>query len=117
MTEDEIISDLLDNSDEDEVEERTTSSTVSTNMHTVNNDTAMNAFALERTTSSTVSTNMHTVNNDTAMNAFALQIAITWAEENGVSLSDILMLSRLQECVDVSFDAKKTKKHCKLFSC
>ncbi|KAK9753534.1 hypothetical protein QE152_g2064 [Popillia japonica] len=45
MTEDEIISDVLDNSDEDEVEERTNASTVSTNMYTVNNDTAVNAFA------------------------------------------------------------------------
>lgn len=44
MTEDEIVSEVLDNSDEDEVEERITSSTVSTNMHAVNNDTAVNAF-------------------------------------------------------------------------
>ncbi|KAK9727758.1 hypothetical protein QE152_g19053 [Popillia japonica] len=47
LTEDEIISYVLDNSDEDEAEERTTSSTVSTNMHTVNNDTAVNALATQ----------------------------------------------------------------------
>lgn len=66
------------------------------------------AEANEATESTTVATNPQTVNTDKALDAFTT--AITWAEENGASATEILTLKGLQEKVlKVSFSAKKQK--------
>lgn len=80
MTDDEIVEDVLDSSDEDSAEGGT----------------------------STAQLPAVTVSGDKAVAAFAT--AISWAEENGASTSDLLVLKRLQEnALKFSLSSKKQK--------
>lgn len=81
-TDDEMIADVLDNSEDEEKDEGGASSSAPAATHTVNTDSALRAYAP----------------------------AITWAEENGASASQILTHKTLHKNVlKVSFNTQNKK--------